>query len=121
MYLEIVPRTICYLLWRFFFSREHLDGALDDVRFCVLRLMIGPLLEVLGQCAILGTLPRKLKVRPLIHSEREVGMAAVSGRMRPRIPLAHMRSPATPRPPLRTAQRDAALLCSAAGFPGAAR
>ena len=51
---------------------------------------------------------RKLKVRPLIHSDREAGMAAVSGRMSPRLPLD--RCPATPRPPLRMARRDAALL-----------
>ena len=60
MYLEIVPRTICYLLWRFFFWGEHLDGTFDNVRFCGLRLMIGPLLEVLGQCAILVSLDKGL-------------------------------------------------------------
>jgi hypothetical protein len=40
-------------------------------------------------------------------------MAALSGRMSPRVSLALMRSPATPRPPLRMAWRDAALLWSA--------
>ena len=54
-----------------------------------------------------------------IHSEREVGMVAVSGRTSPRVPLD--RCPANPRTPLRMARRDAALLCSAGGFPGAAR
>lgn len=43
-----------------FLFEVHLDGALDDVRFCVLRLMIGPLLEVLGQCAILVSLDKGL-------------------------------------------------------------
>ena len=47
-------------------------------------------------------------------------MAAVSGRTSPRVPLAHVRSPANPRPLRGSDQRDAALLCSAAGFPGAA-
>ena len=60
-------------------------------------------------------LPRKLKVRQLIHSDREVRMAALSGRTSPRIPLD--RYPANPRPPLRIARRDAALLCSAGAFP----
>eukprot|EP00966_Prymnesium_polylepis_P325139 7381122-Prymnesium_polylepis.2 len=42
-------------------------------------------------------------------------MVAVSGRTSPRIPLD--RCPANPRPPLRMARRDAALLCSAGAFP----
>ena len=62
---------------------------------------------------------RKLKVRPLIHSDREVGMAVLSGQTSPRVPLD--RCPATPRPLRVSARRDAALLCSAGGFPGAAR
>ena len=41
-----------------------------------------------------ASLLAKRKVRPLIHSEREVGMVAVSGRTSPRIPLD--RCPANP-------------------------
>ena len=52
------------------------------------------------------------KVRPLIPCEREVGMAVVSGRMRPRVPLD--RCPANPRPLHSSGRLDAALLCSAA-------
>ena len=42
-------------------------------------------------------------------------MAALSGRKRPRVALD--RCPANPRPPLRMARRNAALLCSAEAFP----
>ena len=45
------------------------------------------------------------------HSEREVAMAAVSGRMRPRIPLD--RCPANPYPPLRMALAGATRRCFA--------
>ena len=45
-------------------------------------------------------------------------MAAVSGRMSPRVPLVHMRSPANPRPTsYGSGRHDAALLCSAEAFP----
>ena len=59
----------------------------------------------------LGTLLAKLKVRPLLHSEREVVMAAVSGRMSPRLPLDRCpaREPATPTS-YGPARRGAALL-----------
>ena len=57
----------------------------------------------------LGTLLlAKLQVRPLIHSDREVGMRVFWERTSPWLPLD--RCPANPRPPLRMARRDAALL-----------
>ena len=49
--------------------------------------------------------------------EREVGMAALSGRTSHRVPFALMRSSANPRP-TSYGRRDAALLCSAGAFLG---
>lgn len=61
----------------------------------------------------------KLQVRPLIHSEREVGMAVVSGRMRARVPP---RSCVAPRPTsYGPARRGAALLCWGLSRRGAMR
>ena len=73
-----------------------------------------------SEALALGTsLFAKLQVRPLNHSEREVGMAVVSGRMRARVPP---RSCVAPRnTSYGPARRGAALLCWGLSRRGAMR